>query len=126
MEGDRLSSIYHTPQHLDRLQSEDWEMLRNTGFPVDQLWHGCLLGEMEDEEDMEDCPQEQIMTVRQTTPALSEGDLFDEDLVDIDLNLLRCFFQHLVGIGHGCVHKHDVDPVRQRPRRGGKKGDTDM
>ena len=61
-------------------------MLRNTGFPVDQLWHGGLLGEMEDEEDMEDCPQEQIMTVRQTTPALSEGGLFDEDLVDIGSN----------------------------------------
>ena len=75
VEGDRLSIIYHTPQHLDRLKLEDWEELRRTGFPVDEVWQGVLVEEPEEEEEeIMECPQEQIMTVRQTSPVLSEGD----------------------------------------------------
>ena len=36
--GYRLSVIYHTPQHLHRLTSEDWDILRDKGFPVDDVW----------------------------------------------------------------------------------------
>ena len=64
VEGDRVSVIYHTPQHLDRLRQDDWDILRDAGFPVDQLWEGGLL-KGQSELDDEDCPQEQIMTVRQ-------------------------------------------------------------
>ena len=33
--GYRLSIIHHTSQHLYRLSSEDWDTLRDAGFPVD-------------------------------------------------------------------------------------------
>ena len=85
VEGDRVSVIYHTPQHLDRLRQDDWDILRDTGFPVDQLWEGGLLKELSDAED-EDCPQEQIMTVRQTTPAFSESELYVTEDLDLDAN----------------------------------------
>ena len=35
--GYRMSVIYHTPQHLHRLSSEDWD-LRDNDFPVDAVW----------------------------------------------------------------------------------------
>ena len=85
VEGDRVSVIYHTPQHLDRLRQDDWDMLREAGFPVDQLWEGGLLQEPQETDD-EDCPQEQIMTVRQTSPAVSEGEVYLEDGLDLDSN----------------------------------------
>ena len=87
VEGDRVSVIYHTPQHLDRLRQDDWDILRDTGFPVDQLWEGGLLKELSDAED-DDCPQEQIMTVRQTTPAFSENELYVAEDLDLDANLV--------------------------------------
>ena len=85
VEGDRVSVIYHTPQHLDRLRQDDWDILRDTGFPVDQLWEGGLLKELSDAED-DDCPQEQIMTVRQTTPAFSENEFYAAEDLDLDAN----------------------------------------
>ena len=85
VEGDRVSVIYHTPQHLDRLRQEDWDVLRESGFPVDQLWEGGLIKEPQ-EMDEDDCPQEQIMTVRQTSPALSEGETYGIDELDLDAN----------------------------------------
>ena len=36
--GYRLSVIYHTPQHLHRLTGKDWDILRENGFPVDNVW----------------------------------------------------------------------------------------
>ena len=36
--------------------------------------------------DDEDCPQEQIMTVRQTSPTLSEGDTYMAEDLDLDAN----------------------------------------
>ena len=85
VEGDRVSVIYHTPQHLDRLRQEDWDILSDTGFPVDQLWEGGLLKEPS-ELDEDDCPQEQIMSVRQTSPTLSEGELYLAEELDLDAN----------------------------------------
>ena len=85
VEGDRVSVIYHTPQHLERLRQEDWDMLREAGFPVDHLWEGGLLKEPS-EVDEDDCPQEQIMTVRQTSPTLSEGEICTMDGLDLDAN----------------------------------------
>ena len=85
VEGDRVSVIYHTPQHLDRLRQDDWDILRDTGFPVDQLWEGGLLKELPDAEE-DDCPQEQIMTVRQTTPAFSESEFYGAEDLDLDAN----------------------------------------
>ena len=66
--GERLSIIYHTPQHLNRLHSNDWEDLRKAGYPVDDIWQGGMAED--EEEEALDCPQEQIMTVRQTSPAV--------------------------------------------------------
>ena len=60
-------------------------MLREAGFPVDQLWEGGLLQEPQETDD-EDCPQEQIMTFRQTSPALSEGEVYLEEGLDLDAN----------------------------------------
>ena len=85
MEGERLSVIYHTPQHLNRLTSVDWEELRAAGFLVDDIWQGGLVNDPDEEdEDYEECPQEQIMTVRQTSPVLSEPDVIVEERIDID------------------------------------------
>ena len=87
VEGERLSVIFHTPQHLNRLLPSDWEELRQAGFPVDEIWQGGLINEAEeDEEDLEDCPQDQIMTVRQTSPVFSEPEIIDEEIIDIDSN----------------------------------------
>ena len=33
VEGDRVSIICYTPQHLDRLRQDDWDILRDAGFP---------------------------------------------------------------------------------------------
>ena len=87
VEGERLSVIFHTPQHLNRLLPDDWEELRKAGFPVDEIWQGGLIIEADDnEEEIEDCPQDQIMTVRQTSPVISEPEVIDEDKIDIDSN----------------------------------------
>ena len=40
--GTRLSITYHTPQHLHRLQREDWDQLQTSGFPVDRVWEQGL------------------------------------------------------------------------------------
>ena len=49
VEGERLSVIFHTPQHLNRLLPNDWEELRQAGFPVDEIWQGGLINETEEE-----------------------------------------------------------------------------
>ena len=87
VEGERLSVIFHTPQHLNRLLPDDWEELRRAGFPVDEIWQGGLINETDDnDEEIEDCPQDQIMTVRQTSPVISEPEFIDEEKIDIDSN----------------------------------------
>ena len=48
---------------------------------------GGLVNETEeDEDDCEECPQDQIMTIRQTSPVFSEPEFIDEDKIDIDAN----------------------------------------
>ena len=85
VEGERLSVIFHTPQHLNRLLPDDWEELRRAGFPVDEIWQGGLINETDDnDEEIEECPQDQIMTVRQTSPVISEPEFIDEEKIDID------------------------------------------
>ena len=85
VEGERLSVIFHTPQHLNRLFPDDWEELRRAGFPVDEIWQGGLINETDDnDEEIEECPQDQIMTVRQTSPVISEPEFIDEEKIDID------------------------------------------
>ena len=36
--GTRISITYHTPQQLHRLRKDDWDQLREAGFPVDRVW----------------------------------------------------------------------------------------
>ena len=52
--GYRLSVIYHTPQHLHRLSSEDWDILRDNDFPVDAVWEQGMSNqdESDDESDL--------------------------------------------------------------------------
>ena len=46
-----MSIIYHTPQHLNGLHEDDWNILRDSGCPVDQLWEGGIVDEPEDPEE---------------------------------------------------------------------------
>ena len=48
--GTRISITYHTPQHLHRLKQEDWNQLREAGFPVDRVWEQGMSLECEDED----------------------------------------------------------------------------
>ena len=55
--GYRLSVIHHTPQHLG-LSSEDWDILRDTGFPVNAVWEQGMTNqdESDDESDLDHIP----------------------------------------------------------------------
>ena len=46
----RISITYHTPQQLHRLKREDWNQLRESGFPVDRVWEQGMSLENEEEE----------------------------------------------------------------------------
>ena len=48
--GTRLSVTYHTPQHLHRLRRDDWDQLREAGFPVDRVWEQGMSLEIGDED----------------------------------------------------------------------------
>ena len=48
--GTRISITYHTPQHLHRLRREDWDQLRDAGFPVDRVWEQGMALEIEDQD----------------------------------------------------------------------------
>ena len=59
--------------------------MRRAGFPVEEIWQGGLINETDDnDEEIEECPQDQIMTVRQTSPVISEPEFIDEEKIDID------------------------------------------
>ena len=48
--GTRISITYHTPQQLHRLKREDWDQLREAGFPIDRFWEqGMSLANEEEE-----------------------------------------------------------------------------
>ena len=78
VKDNRLSVvIYHTPQHLHRLDKEDWESLRESGFPVDAFWELGLSPPEEDEpdEEVEEVFQticESITMTSQVTPGLED------------------------------------------------------
>ena len=75
--GYRLSVIYHTPQHLQRLTPEDWETLRDSGFPVDAVWElGLSFPEDDQEEDIGEVFQtlcESVNMTPQITPGSEEA-----------------------------------------------------
>ena len=48
--GTRISIAYHTPQQLHRLRREDWDQLREAGFPVDRVWEQGMSLENGDED----------------------------------------------------------------------------
>ena len=81
-----MSVIYHTPQHLHRLREEDWEKLQSCGFPINEAWEVGYSRDVEEVEDndSEDLPQEQVMSVRQTSPAFSEGEVRVEEQLDVE------------------------------------------
>ena len=60
--GYRMSVIYHAPQHLHRLSSEDWEILRENDFPVDAVWERGMSnqGESDDDSDLGPKVNEQV------------------------------------------------------------------
>ena len=121
VEGERLSVIFHTPQHLNRLLPNDWDELRKAGFPVDEIWQDGLINETEDdEEDCDECPQDQIMTIRQTSPVLSEPDFIDEEKIDIDSNeIVKPTLQSVVWLAEL------VATTSMRNERIPRKGPTD-
>ena len=77
--GTRVSIIYHTPQHLHGLKSEDWNQLREAGFPVERVW----------EQGMPLVYPAELMNVRQQSQA-SEVETQEETLqsLQVDHNLL--------------------------------------
>ena len=91
--GYRLSIIYHTPQHLHRLSSEDWDILRDTGFPVDAVWEQGMTNqdESDDESDLDHKINEVVQSVdtpktlsRQTSAEEAQGPLMElDDSLDI-------------------------------------------
>ena len=83
MNGCRLSIIYHTPQHLHRLGPEDWDALRDSGFPVDAVWEmGLSFPYEEQDEEVQEAHQticESINMTPQETPG-SENTMEEEVL----------------------------------------------
>ena len=79
--GYRLSITYHTPQHLHRLTPDDWEALRDSGFPVDAVWKmGLSFPEKEEDEEFQEAFRtlcESIHMTHQITPGSEEPDVSD-------------------------------------------------
>ena len=85
--GTRVSITYHTPQHLHRLKREDWNNLREAGFPVERVWEqGMPLVDPADEEVQ---LSSSLMNMRQQSQA-SEVETQEETLqsYQVDHNLL--------------------------------------
>ena len=84
--GTRLSITYHTPQYLHRLRREDWDQLREAGFPVDRVWEQGMSLETGDEDVIY---SSSLMAINQQSEA-SEVETQEEVLssLQIDHNLL--------------------------------------
>ena len=89
--GYRMSVIYHTPQHLHRLSSEDWDILRDNDFPVDAVWEQGMSNQEESDDDSVLDPKVNELAraigspkelSRQTSP-----DVTQEPLVELDESL---------------------------------------
>ena len=85
VQGTRVSITYHTPQQLHRLKREDWDQLREAGFPVDRVWEQGISLEVEEEEFL----ASSLMNIRQSSQA-SEVETQEEVLqnLQVDHNLL--------------------------------------
>ena len=117
--GYRLSIIYHTPQHLHRLSSEDWDTLRDAGFPVDLVWEQGMTNQ--DESDDESDPDYKINEViqfvdtprtmsRQTSAEEVQGPLLDlDDTLDISWSSLRPTMQAILWLSD-LVAKYHLRP----------------
>ena len=84
--GTRISITYHTPQQLHRLKREDWDQLREAGFPVDRVWEqGMSLTSEEEELTF----SSSLMNVKQQSQA-SEVETQEEisNSLQVDHNLL--------------------------------------
>ena len=104
--GYRLSIIYHTPQHLYRLSSEDWDTLRDAGFPVDLVWEQGMTTQDESDDDSE-CSHKvnevaQLVDTpktlsRQTSAEEMQGPLMElDDSLDIPWSSLRPTMQAIL------------------------------
>ena len=104
--GYRLSIIYHTPQHLHRLSSEDWDILRDTGFPVDAVWEQGLTNqdESDEESDLDHQINEVVQSIdtpktlsRQTSAEEAQGPLMElDDGLEIPWSSLRPTMQTIL------------------------------
>ena len=89
VEGTRLSITHHTPQHPHRLKHQDWEQLRESGFPVDRVWEqGLPLTDYTTGFDQEDDSFSQaVMSVRQPSQASDvETQSYLVEEIDVDHN----------------------------------------
>ena len=98
--------IYHTPQHLHRLSSEDWDILRDNDFPVDAVWEQGMSNQDESEDDSalnpkvnelvqaDDSPRD---LSRQTSPDETQGPLVElDDSLDIPWSSLKPTMQAIL------------------------------
>ena len=85
VQGTRVSITYHSPQQLHRLKREDWDQLREAGFPVDRVRERGISLESEEEELL----ASSLMNIRQSSQA-SEVETQEEVLqnLQVDHNLL--------------------------------------
>ena len=85
--GTRNSITYHTPQQLHRLKTDDWNQLREAGFPVDRVWEQGMPSLNPGEEDL--TFSSSLMNVRQQSQA-SEVETQEDVLqsLQVDHNLL--------------------------------------
>ena len=85
--GTRISITYHTPQQLHRLKREDWDQLREAGFPVDRVWEQGMSLDIVGEEDL--FFSSSLMKIRQQSQA-SEVETQEDVLqnLQVDHNLL--------------------------------------
>ena len=85
--GTRVFIAYHTPQHLHRLRSEDWNQLREAGFPVERVWEQGMPSVDPADEELQFSSS--LINVRQQSQA-SEVETQEETLqsLQVDHNLL--------------------------------------
>ena len=121
--GYRLSIIHHTPQHSHRLSGEDWEILRDTGFPVDAVWEQGITNqdESDDESSRENEVNEVIQPVdtpktlsRQTSTEETQGPLMElDESLNLPWSALRPTMQAILWLSDlvaRCQLRPDVIP----------------
>ena len=105
--GYRMSVIYHTPQHLHRLSSEDWDILRDNDFPMDSVWERGMSNQDESDDDSDVNPKvnelaqpaesPKDLLSRQTSPDETQGPLVElDDSLDIPWSSLKPTMQAIL------------------------------